>query len=465
MFRCIIKRLILAVFFCIISSYVLKSQTVLNANTTGTGDTYALINSVFAPGYNSIEASDQTGGTVNGTHTSFGKHIAQVYDTDLGKYVLEFYAHVAEDNDITGGLVRQRVEIKTYSSSPNNLKGVLGETVIYKWRFKVPVGFQPSSSFTHIHQVKAVDGDDSDPIFTLTPRKGTPNKLELIYVQDANSGTDKKAIVNLSDFEGNWVEATETIKIGTGTSGAYSMLVKKVSDGAVLISYSNNNIQTIRTATTDTGSPQVANSFIRPKWGIYRSLNSPSDLRDESIRFSDVSITEIAVLPINLTSFSVTNQLNSVQLKWTTASEKNNSHFEVERSTDGIAFLSIGRRAGFLNSNTLSNYFFYDNHPFNGSNYYRLKQIDLDGKVAFSNIQGVNFKSSALILQTSLIKDIIEISTSENTETTLCFFNSSGQKMITVKGKGRQLVNVSNFPDGVYLLASSEGQTFKFLKL
>jgi hypothetical protein len=459
------KRFLLVIFLCFIGLFFSKAQTVLNANSTGTGDTYALINSVLAPGANAIEAPDQTGGTVNGTHPSFGKHIAQVYDTDLAKYVFEFYAHVAEDNDVTGGLVRQRVEIKTYAASPNNLKGTLGETVIYKWRFKIPVGFQPSSTFTHIHQIKAVDGDDSSPIFTLTPRKGSPNKLELIYVKDANSGTDKKAIVNLSDFEGNWVEATETIKIGEGTSGTYAINIKRLSDGAVLLYYGNNSIQTIRTAATDPATPQVANTFIRPKWGIYRSLDTPADLRDESIRFSDISIQEITVLPVALISFSAANQLNVVQLKWATSSEKNNSHFEVEKSTDGTAFLSIGRRAGFLNSNTLINYFFNDYYPSNGPNYYRLKQTDLDGKEAYSNIQAVNFKSSALILQTTLIKDIIEISTSENTETTLYFFNNSGQKMITVNGIGRQLVNVSSFPIGVYLLTSSEGQTFKFLKL
>lgn len=270
--------------------YLSIGQTVLNAD--GPGNTYELINSVLAPGYNAVEVPDII-------HSDFGRHITEVFDYELNKYVFEFFVHVTPDNDIsTTKTDRQRIEIKTYGSSPSHLKGTLGEIVQYKWRFKIPVGFKPSSTFTHIHQVKAVDGDDSDPIFTLTPRKGTPNKLELIYVKDVDSGTDKKAIVNLSLFEGNWVEATETLTIGP--NGTYSISIKKISDNSDILSYSNNNIATIRSD----------NSFIRPKWGIYRSIATPADLRDESILFSDFSIEELAVLNVN----TFENNLKNTQI-------------------------------------------------------------------------------------------------------------------------------------------------------
>jgi hypothetical protein len=272
------------------STFLGKAQTILNADNTP-NNTYELINSVLAPGATAIETADQTPG---GLHTAFGRHIAEVFDTDLNKNVFEFYAHVTPDNDVTGGLDRQRVEMKTYAASPNNLKGILGETVVYKWRMKIPIGFQPSSSFTHIHQIKAVDGDESSPIFTLTPRKKSPNNtMQLIYVVDSNGSNDYKAEVNLSLFEGIWVEVIERVKIGTGSTGTYSISIKKVNDGIELLSYTNDAIQTVRTAATDIGSPQVANSFIRLKWGIYRSLTDSGSLRDESIRFSDFSISEI----------------------------------------------------------------------------------------------------------------------------------------------------------------------------
>ena len=259
------------------------AQAVLNAD--GTTNTYSLINSVLAPGATAVETPDAFDPT-------FGPHIKQVWDTDLGKYVFEFYLHISNSNELqdesTGDTDRQRVEIKTYASSPDSMKGTVGETVIYKWRFKIPFGFQPSPSFTHIHQVKAVDGDDSDPIFTLTPRyNSNGNQLELIYVQDVNSGASKLATVDIASFLGNWVEATEQIyvdSINGAKNGNYSIVIKKVSDGTTLLSYSNNNISTIRKTT---------NSFIRPKWGIYRSITNISYLRDETMRFNSISVQEI----------------------------------------------------------------------------------------------------------------------------------------------------------------------------
>ena len=244
----------------------LHSQTVLEAD--GPGNTYELISSVLAPGGDAVENPECA-------HPQFGRHIAEVWDSVLNKYVFEFYSHVTPDNDRCINFDRQRIEIKTYESSPDNLKGVVGETVTYKWKFKIAVGYQPSSSFTHLHQIKPVGGDDGNPLFTLTPRKGSPNKMELIH-----DNTTKVVIVNLSLFEGVWVECTEVVKIGA--AGTYSMLIKRVNDGAVILSYSNPNIMTIR----------PDNGFIRPKWGIYRSLTTPSDLRDEAVRFAGISIQE-----------------------------------------------------------------------------------------------------------------------------------------------------------------------------
>ncbi len=251
----------------LISSNLIFSQTTLEAD--GPGNTYELINNVLAPGYDVVENPECI-------HPQFGRHIAEVWDNELGKYVFEFYIHVTPDNDRCINFDRQRMEIKTYESSPSSLKGTIGETVTYKWKFKLPVGFKPSSSFTHIHQIKAVGGDDGMPIFTLTPRKGSPNKMELIH-----DNTTKVVTANLSLFEGVWVECTEVIKIAPST-GTYSLVIKKISDGTTLLAYNNNSIMTIR----------ADNSFIRPKWGIYRSLDHPTDLRDESIRFAGFSIKE-----------------------------------------------------------------------------------------------------------------------------------------------------------------------------
>ena len=253
---------------CLPLPFIVRSQVTLSAG--GKSNTYELINSVLAPGNVAVEAPDQCS-----SHASFGPHIAQVWDEDLKENVFEFYSHVTPDNDRCINFDRQRIEIKTYESSPDNLKGTTGEMVTYKWKFKLPSGFQPSASFTHIHQIKAVGGTAGDPIFTLTPRKGSVNKLELIH-----DNKNVLASVPLAYFENTWVEATEVLTVGA--SGTYSMNIKEVKTGKTILSFSSSNIMTIR----------PDNDFIRPKWGIYRSLKKSSELRDEAVRFADFAIKE-----------------------------------------------------------------------------------------------------------------------------------------------------------------------------
>ncbi|WP_157207364.1 T9SS type A sorting domain-containing protein [Mariniflexile maritimum] len=255
------------------------AQVVLNAD--GPGNTYERINAVLAPGFDAVEASDCS-------HTSFGKHIDEIFDTELNTYVFRFQIHVSPDNDRCINFDRQRNEIKTYEKSPDNLKGIEGETVVYKWTFKLDAGFQSSSSFTHIHQLKSVGGlYEAMPMYTLTTRKGTPDKLELRYAETNTQVTLKQT--DLTPFKGTWVEATETIKYGNNTSavsGTYSISIKRVSDGTELFSYTNNAIKNWQTNA----------DFVRPKWGIYRSLNDASNLRDETVLFAHFSIEEMATL-------------------------------------------------------------------------------------------------------------------------------------------------------------------------
>jgi hypothetical protein len=93
-------------------------------------------------------------------------------------------------------------------------------------------------------------------------------------------------------------------------------------------------------------------------------------------------------LPVELTAFTARPVKNiAIRLDWTTASEMNNVRFDIERSTDGVKFEKIGEVAGNGNSRTVRNYLYEDESVKPGViYYYRLKQIDLDGKYTHSRI-------------------------------------------------------------------------------
>jgi hypothetical protein len=89
-------------------------------------------------------------------------------------------------------------------------------------------------------------------------------------------------------------------------------------------------------------------------------------------------------LPVRLTEFTGRMQNNSAILDWKTASEQNSKSFEVERSYDGVTFTKIGTVAAAGHSNTVRTYQFADRDIAQETNFYRLKQIDLDGQFVHS---------------------------------------------------------------------------------
>tara|TARA_R110002049_G_scaffold135233_1_gene294750 strand:- start:160 stop:1179 length:1020 start_codon:yes stop_codon:yes gene_type:complete len=264
------------------------SQVMLDAD--GAGNTYPLITSVLAPGANPIEVPDCN-------HPSFGNHIDEVFDNELNTNVFRFFIHTTPDNDRCINFDRQRNEIKTYDQSPDNLLGIEGETVVYKWKFKLQAGFQSSPNFTHLHQLKSVGGSlASMPMYTLTTRKGTPDQIELRYAETDSQVTLKKT--DVTPFINAWLDVTETIKYGT--SGTYEVELKRVSDGAILFTYSNNSIINWRAGA----------DFVRPKWGIYRSLINVQDLRDETVSFANFSIEELE--PLSVSNSKINNDIFSI---------------------------------------------------------------------------------------------------------------------------------------------------------
>ncbi len=109
---------------------------------------------------------------------------------------------------------------------------------------------------------------------------------------------------------------------------------------------------------------------------------------------SNFILSTITPLPVNFTSFTATAQDYQALLQWQTAQEQNSRDYTIERSPDGIHYSGIGSVPAAGNSSLPSNYSFVDPSPLNGTNYYRLKETDLDGKFMYSIIRSLNFSLS-----------------------------------------------------------------------
>jgi hypothetical protein len=264
------KRLISITFVFTLLFFKGPLQAQVTLSATGSGTAYDLIDS---KGFGNENPDCK--------HPSFGPHVTQAFDNALNKYVFVFHSHAVNDDDRCTNEDRVRMEIKGGSGSPADMQHTQGQTAYYRWKFKLDAGFIPSSRFTHIFQIKAIDGDDGAPLITITPRAGNPQKMQIIHSSGEGSGslgTVKEA--DLAPFKGTWVEAYVKYKSSDGSGGTIELTLRRVSDGAVLLTYTNNSLDMWRTGA----------SYNRGKWGVYRGKDAV--LRDEQVRFNDFCITE-----------------------------------------------------------------------------------------------------------------------------------------------------------------------------
>jgi hypothetical protein len=234
----------------VLGAPVAHARTLLSAD--GPGNTYPLIEQFY-----SVEVPD-CGHMV--------PHITEEFDDELQKNVFVFQLHVNLDDDRCGATDRQRTEIR---AKVPEISAKNGETVFYRWKFKLPTGFQSTDAFTHIFQIKS---DNADPIMTLTPRSTT---IE-IGGRIGTHGTTTR-----SKFIGVWVVVD--LKVLFSNSGNVAMTIRRLSTGETLLSYSGN------VDMWDDGAGSHDSKF-----GFYRSLDNKSMLRDDQVRFADFCTSKVS---------------------------------------------------------------------------------------------------------------------------------------------------------------------------
>lgn len=164
-----------------------------------------------------------------------------------------------------------------------------------------------------------------------------------------------------------------------------------------------------------------------------------------------------AALPVTLIGFSGRQQADGVLLEWQTAVEQNNSGFHVERSYNGVRWTDIGFVAGKGTSTERQDYSFWDEKPLSGSNYYRLRQIDLDGKAEVSKVVIIAQQQAGQlsVFPNPVSKGELHLLLPENTEEEVVvqLFSPAGQVMRTASlSPGANLLDVNSLEPGVYYL-------------
>ncbi|MEM9850182.1 MAG: T9SS type A sorting domain-containing protein, partial [Bacteroidota bacterium] len=141
-------------------------------------------------------------------------------------------------------------------------------------------------------------------------------------------------------------------------------------------------------------------------------------------------------------------------------------HFEIERSYDSKTFQAIGKVMGAGNSLVQSAYTFADQQPLKGMNYYRLKQVDTDGKYEYSAIVVVDMNAQQKVSITPTLAQN-ELNIRIDGRANLTFMNTMGANVKTVTIRDSQIIDIADLLAGTYfLLVEQNGRTevLRFVK-
>jgi uncharacterized repeat protein (TIGR01451 family) len=285
-----------------------------------------------------------------------------------------------------------------------------------------------------------------------------------------NTGTDTAFNINVRDTLDAQLDWNTLDMIST--SHAYNLQVK---DGDK-ITWTFDDIKLVDSNHNEPASHGYIAYRIKPKAtlvdgdiinntaAIYFDFNLPVATNREQTLIGDIT-----PLPVKLGRFQAyLKRDKSVQVEWQSLEEINTSYFEVERSTNGPGFATIGKVPA-KNIGNGASYSLVDNTPAKGPNYYRLKTIDIDGRTSYSPVVKINLDEKPVIITTIYPNPAqqqfrLDVKGAIKDHVTIKILGGSGQPVL-IKDLGKLdtdsftlPVNIHHLAAGIYILQVEIGQ-------
>jgi len=169
----------------------------------------------------------------------------------------------------------------------------------------------------------------------------------------------------------------------------------------------------------------------------------------------DNFVPTLTPLPVSLRNFTATLQGTAAWLQWTTAMEQHNKGFELQRSTEGRNWEPIDfipSRAADGNSTMPLSYSYTDAAPLQGTNLYRLRQIDADGRQQYSAVQSMYFNGEAVRMYPNPVRSVLYIS-GLNSSTSIRLIGIYGREIQSHISSGAAMrLDLSAVPAGMYTI-------------
>lgn len=206
--------------------------------------------------------------------------------------------------------------------------------------------------------------------------------------------------------------------------------------------------------------------------------NPYSVTRSGFTSFSPFAVSMFDALPVTWLSFNGRQEKLNNYLYWTTADQVNNAYFEVQVSVNGFDFESIGRVPGAINAHSVEEYYFIHENVKTPLTYYRIRQVDIDGRFSYSTIVKIEHSNISFDLLQLAPNPVISKATLSGLsaiaqQIKVKIFNWAGQPAYSQnlqlqKGYNAFNINLSRLAAGIYVLETldenGEKQILKFVK-
>jgi Secretion system C-terminal sorting domain len=328
--------------------------------------------------------------------------------------------------------------------------------------------------------VVILDDNDLTKPEAFSPRINVPGnsnglvEFKIEFFQGNGAMTYPRTIdtvrVTAMDIDGNaLLHEVDALNMGAGSVVSYFMNTLEIEVVQTGNEFKATNIGGNEYDAVDTSAKQVMFTLMNTNINQFTYKVGANNLAVDAVARQKGNYFKgfnyVSVLPVKYYAFTAASNDQSVLLNWITDSEINNSHYEVERSFDGNKFSTIGTVAAIKNNSNKKEYDLKDESSSLKENtmaYYRLKQIDVDGKFTYSNILSVRLKINADVKMQVSPNPFVETITTrfmatEKGKAEIRIMNVKGQvvsnKTINIiKGYNSiQIDGLSTLPSGVFI--------------
>lgn len=282
-------------------------------------------------------------------------------------------------------------------SGATNVAGALGATAGYIDGYLAKAGTSPFTYPLGAFNQNATSMNDPTPqggVVYSPITLSEPSSTAIKYIASpapnntSHATGDTQLLVSVSGRE-YYVLGNASVPVGSTISIPYNNFGPTGYVGSI----STLTIAALNSATNQWEN--LSNTATNPTSNNKVTVTLNKNLSASYSALALATTTSNNPLPVQLTTFTATTHQTDALLSWTTASELRNDHFEVERSVDGSSFSAIEKIPGQGSKLTATSYTYTDNgigeRVAGRAVYYRLRQVDLDGKAAFSPVKVVQF--------------------------------------------------------------------------